>query len=542
MVLPLAVPPVLQTEPQWHELPMSHVSEQPDADGQVDSVTSPPSQPPSRSDTHIRPPSIMPPEGDPLPLPTSGPGTPVPTILFMPLNCSTPSLPVPKPGIPDPAPAPLAMPSDRDLPPVMNHVSSLDHLASAYSSGRQSPEPNSIFEPHLKDSTSPSSASTVSAEFNEYKTPEFTLSPVREDVVPSYVPKPLIIRPGTLPDPTRTALGRSYTPLSEEVMQKMRARLSVISVTSSDADPYTLLTRERIRKMRARLSFISGSSLDAEENDPPSTPVTVAVEDFDKPVSHKLPSAIPKDTIDVFQSTEHLVDGHPPPIPPRSAQRNPIVEAPTTDIVSNPVPPSSRDTTRPPHLPLAPPYIRTTLPPPLPKPKPPPRTTAVELPRTWLDKAPHRHDSVVGPSLAPVSRRYTRPKKTWYAVRERFLEIFGDAPTIAASARRENPKIYQMRKRRTLVEMGLTEMDLNERTDSRRGEKIMRLLDGLEERLMREREEEAKKGYVGEGSREKVRSSVARVSTIGVHCANDVRSGFIDKSGKGKGKVVGRRG
>jgi hypothetical protein len=135
------------------------------------------------------------------------------------------------------------------------------------------------------------------------------------------------------------------------------------------------------------------------------------------------------------------------------------------------------------------------------------------------------------------------------------MEIFDEIPSIVAGARRENPKIYHMRKRRVLLEMGLTERDLIEGPGSERGKKIMKLLDGLDERLRKERREEARRSLLKGESAGPVKRPRS-LSSVRAHCVNDVRwNGYIvaeqgtygdwvarsrDGSikGKGKGKAV----
>lgn len=106
------------------------------------------------------------------------------------------------------------------------------------------------------------------------------------------------------------------------------------------------------------------------------------------------------------------------------------------------------------------------------------------------------------------------------------MEVFDEIPTNAASARRENPKLYQIRKRRALVEMGLTEHDLVEPTTTPRGEEIMVLLDALDERLQRERRVEAERSRLEEAAAPATPRFQICEPTVGVHNANDVRSGF----------------
>ena len=285
--------------------------------------------------------------------------------------------------------------------------------------------------------------------------------------------------------------------------------------------------------MRSRLSVISFSSSEAEESDVPSVSIPVPVAESEKNICQRTIATISEDTIDAIPPTENLPEDEPPPIPPKSAKRNAILFPPTTDVLANPLPPSSRTTSRfslpPLDTPTSRPLLHLNL-------NPSARNTMfADLPPNWYTSAPLRHDSLLD---TPPPRRhpYTRPNKTWYAVRERFLEIFDDAPTVKAGARRENPKIYQMRKRRTLLEMGLTENDLGEPTETKRGREIMRLLDKLEERLTREREvEEVRKEEAGE-ERQEVRSSV-RLSMVGVRCTNDAVYGYSSKSRKGKEKA-----
>lgn len=394
---------------------------------------------------------------------------------------------------------------------VLHYTSSLDQLASAYSSRAESPEPESIFDPRSTRSTNPSPASTISTGINGYGNLKHTVASVLRNIDPAFVPEPLNVRRGTIRGPV------------EHVSNRTDNRLSV----------------ERIQGMRAFLYADSDSSSYQEDPVPSSLPEpTSLVLVVDEEKSKRLSDIINDATANLIQYTENLQKDARPPIPPKSLRRRSVFGLPVrTDPVSENAAPSIKGILHCPFVPRSSAtndtedfaHLRSSS----------QHSDAHELTTKWLGKQPQRRDSFTG-SFSMPSRPYTRPDKHWYATQERFMEIFDDIPSLEASARRENPKLYHMRKRRTLLELGLTERDLIEHPTTERGEEIMALLDTLEERLQREREAETRRKQLEEGHTIPVRKSKSiPYLTIGVHCANDVRSGY-SFGGANSRKATGR--
>jgi hypothetical protein len=144
------------------------------------------------------------------------------------------------------------------------------------------------------------------------------------------------------------------------------------------------------------------------------------------------------------------------------------------------------------------------------------------------------------------------------------MSIFDDIPSNIGGARRENPKLYNMRKRRALVQLGLMEWEMAEVPETPRGVQIMALLDVLEEKMEWERREKAMGARARARAREQEGKGKGKARTIKfvgeagaeAYCANDARSGFglgyvrpgrEMKAGRGmksssKGKRVGANG
>ncbi|KAF1972684.1 hypothetical protein BU23DRAFT_599457 [Bimuria novae-zelandiae CBS 107.79] len=436
-----------------------------------------------------------------------------------------------------PPPLPLDI-SEGDQLKIIHQNSSLDQLASGYNSGSSSPDPGSIFGSSPTRTMNTSPASTISLSKSEHGKFKLAVAPPPRLVDPAFVPAELDIKQGILSLPAENVSERSDDRLTLADIERMRAALYTDSEYFSDEEEVDFPS-----------ALEPGPSLD-EASDPEASKGLLAV--------------LNQATADLIKLTERLHEvpaAAPQALPSGSSARKlSCAAAPFPDvgtkscICSSVVDPAPKTSVLPrvsahtaegnlkelhsPHLPL----------PDIPLPSHPARPPATdnETPvrsDKWWGKQPQRCDSFGNPSDPLAPRRYTRPNKHWYATRERFMEIFDEIPTIEGGARRENPKLYQMRKRRTLLEIGLTERDLLEAPTAVRGEEIMLLLDALECRLQREREEEnARKKRVEErdvGPVRPVRKS-GRAATIGAHCANDARIVY-SAGGTMKGKIVERR-